>query len=420
MFTALTDSAPRERRTARTAIVAHPVEFTGSGREYFRVWIVNLLLSIVTLGLYTPWARRRTAQYFYSHTHVAGSPLEFVAETRRMVFGFLAFAGLYLAYQMALETGQQLAAGLLFFGFAVLAPFLWASAMRFRLGATRWRGIRLAFTASWKEVYIASWPVFAIAAIWTAVFFGAAALSPDMPTGIAQEPGSVPKLPALQASTFALAGLAVLLTLLCVIRLEYNYRRLLVARARIGGQVGRWKPVYADFVKVWLATVGFFLLCVVALLALLGLVAGGSMLVLPHFVRGMVEAGAAGVIFVIVLSLIATLLFVILASLPARAYREARLFQLVWNNVGFSHIARSKTSLRTAAFVGLRVKNMLLTVLTLGFYRPFAVASEYAAKVGSVTLHIKGGTDQLAGELVKQQGAFGDAAADMMGLDLIG
>ena len=420
MVTALTDSAPRERRTARTAIVAHPVEFTGSGREYFRVWIVNLLLSIVTLGLYTPWARRRTAQYFYSHTHVAGSPLEFVAETRRMVFGFLAFAGLYLAYQMALETGQQLAAGLLFFGFAVLAPFLWASAMRFRLGATRWRGIRLAFTASWKEVYIASWPVFAIAAIWTAVFFGAAALSPDMPTGIAQEPGSVPKLPALEAPTFALAGLAVLLTLLCVIRLEYNYRRLLVARARIGGQVGRWKPVYADFVKVWLATVGFFLLCVVALLALLGLVAGGSMLVLPHFVKGMFEAGAAGVIFVIVLSLIATLLFVILASLPARAYREARLFQLVWNNVGFSHIARSKTSLRTAAFVGLRVKNMLLTVLTLGFYRPFAVASEYAAKVGSVTLHIKGGTDQLAGELVKQQGAFGDAAADMMGLDLIG
>ena len=111
MFTALTDSAPRERRTARPAIVAYPVEFTGSGREYFRVWIVNLLLSIVTLGLYTPWARRRTAQYFYSHTHVAGSPLEFVAETRRMVFGFLAFAGLYLAYQMALETGQQLAAG---------------------------------------------------------------------------------------------------------------------------------------------------------------------------------------------------------------------------------------------------------------------------------------------------------------------
>ena len=30
---------------------AHCVRFTGSGREYFGIWIVNLLLSIVTLGL---------------------------------------------------------------------------------------------------------------------------------------------------------------------------------------------------------------------------------------------------------------------------------------------------------------------------------------------------------------------------------
>ena len=402
---------------ATTGIEAHPIEFTGSGREYFRVWIVNVLLSIITLGIYTPWARRRTAQYFYSHTQVADSPLEFVAEPRRMVFGFLAFAGLYLAYQLALETGQQLAAGLLFFGFAALAPFLWGSAMRFRLGATRWRGIRLAFTATWKEVYVASWPVFAIAAIWTAVFLLGAALSPDMPTGIAQEPGTVTKLPRFGGSLLALAALAVVLTLLCVIRLEFNYRRLFVARARIGGQTGHWKPRYRDFVRVWLATVGVFLLCVLLVGLVLALLTGGSMALLSGPGRG---SSMAGMILLMILTLLGVLLMVVLASLPARAYREARLFQLVWNNVGFSTIARSKTSLRTAAYVWLRVKNMLLTLLTLGFYRPFAIASEYAAKVDSVTLHIKGGTDQLVGELVKQQGAFGDAAADALGLDLIG
>ena len=260
---------------ARGGIEAHPIKFTGSGGEYFRVWIVNVLLSIVTLGLYTPWARRRTAQYFYSHTQVAGSPLEFVAETRRMVFGFLAFAALYIAYQLAAETGQQMAAGLLLFGFAALAPFLWASAMRFRLGATRWRGIRLAFTASWKEVYIASWPVFAIAAIWTALFFVAAALAPDMPLGVAEEPGSVPKLPSFGGSALALGLLAVVLTLLCVIRLEYNYRRLFIARARIGGQTGHWKPRYRDFVRVWLATVGFFILCVLLVGVVMAVVTGG-------------------------------------------------------------------------------------------------------------------------------------------------
>ena len=95
------------------------------------------------------------------------------------------------------------------------------------------------------------------------------------------------------------------------------------------------------------------------------------------------------------------------------------MFQLVWNNTGVSRIARFKTQLHTGRYVGLRLKNMLLTLLTLGLYRPFAVASEYAAKVESVVLYLKGGADQLVGELGQQQGAFGDAAADAMGLDLI-
>ena len=65
-------------------IEPHPLRFTGSGAEFLRVWLVNVLLTIVTLGFYTPWARRRTAQYFFGHTLVAGSPLEFTAQQRRM------------------------------------------------------------------------------------------------------------------------------------------------------------------------------------------------------------------------------------------------------------------------------------------------------------------------------------------------
>ena len=406
---------PRAPGAARADIEAQRVEFTGSGAEYFRVWIVNVLLSIVTLGIYTPWARRRTAQYFYSHTHVAGSPLEFVAEQKRMVLGFLAFAALYMAYQMATRTGQDIAAALLFFGFAALAPFLWASAMRFRLGATRWRGIRMAFTASWKEVYLASWPVFAMAAIWTAVLVVGGALSPSPALEAAGEAAPA-QLPEFGPILIGLGVLGLVLTLLCAIRLEYNYRRLLVARARIGGQVGHWKPVYFDFVKVWLATVLFFILTLVVLALVFGTVAVTA----SYMVKECIGNNVFLAILLVVVGVVAAFILMLLTSLPARAYREARMFQLVWNNIGLTRIARSKTSLKTSAFVWLKVKNVVLSVLTLGFYRPFAIASEYAAKVGSVTLYIKGGTDQLVGELVKQQGAFGDAAADAFGLDLIG
>lgn len=406
-----------QRASARTrgGIEAFPLEFTGSGGEYFRVWIVNVLLSIVTLGIYTPWARRRTAQYFYSHTQIAGSPLEFAAQQRKMVVGFLMMAALYLAYRIAADTGQEMASMLLLFGFAVLTPFLWGSAMRFRLSATRWRGIRLAFTASWREVYTASWPVFAIAALWVAVLFIIGATSPQPLTSVEGDDSPL-ELPSLGGLAIGLGVVGVLLTLLCIIRLEYNYRSLLVLRARIGNQMGRWKPVYMDFVRIWLATVGFFLLLALAVSLGFSLISGSMAVVYKRFGSG----GPAGLVFFFLLMAVGGGLALILISLPARAYRQARMFQLVWNNVGVSRIARFKTNLRTWPFIRLRLKNMLLTLLTLGFYRPFALASEYAMKVDSVMLYLKGGTDQLVGELVKQQGAFGDAAADALGLDLIG
>jgi uncharacterized membrane protein YjgN (DUF898 family) len=48
------------------------LHFTGSGAGYFGIWIVNLLLTIVTLGIYSAWAKVRRLQYFYRHTEVAG------------------------------------------------------------------------------------------------------------------------------------------------------------------------------------------------------------------------------------------------------------------------------------------------------------------------------------------------------------
>ncbi len=111
---------------------------------------------------------------------VADSPLEFTAQQRKMVMGFVMLVLLTVAYNIAAESGQDTAVALFLLAGAVLAPFIWASAMRFRLGATRWRGLRLQFTASWREVYTASWPVFALALVWMAVVFGLQALAPEV------------------------------------------------------------------------------------------------------------------------------------------------------------------------------------------------------------------------------------------------
>ena len=400
------------------SIDAHPLEFTGSGGEYFRVWIVNVLLSIITLGIYTPWARRRTAQYFYSHTLVAGSPLEFTAQQRKMVMGFVLLMLITLAYNIAANTGQDTAVGLFLLAGAVLAPFIWGSAMRFRLGATRWRGLRLQFTASWKEVYLASWPVFALALVWFGVFYGLQVLSPELADALQEaEEQTRRKLPTFTPAMAALLVLGLVLTVLCFIRLEYNYKSLLVLKTQVGAEKGRWKPVYMDFVRIWLATVLVFILCVVALSVLVSVLAGGSV----ALVAGLGKQLGYWMFVIIFVTIVGGIFLMFLASAPARAYREARMFQLMWNNIGVSHVARFKCQLASGSYVWLRIRNMFLTLITLGFYRPFARVSEYRMKCESVTLHVKGGVEQVTGAMVRQQqGGLGDALADAAGLDLIG
>ena len=54
------------------------IEFTGSGSEYFRIWIVNLLLMFVTFGIYYPWAKVWRLCYFHANSlegKVAFGPL---------------------------------------------------------------------------------------------------------------------------------------------------------------------------------------------------------------------------------------------------------------------------------------------------------------------------------------------------------
>jgi uncharacterized membrane protein YjgN (DUF898 family) len=395
-------------------ITAYRLRFSGTGGEYFRVWFVNLLLSVLTAGLYTPWARRRTARYFYDHTLIANSPLEFTAALRRMVVSFILFVLLYLSYKIAEQTGQTTAVAAMLLGAAVLAPYFWASAMRFRLASTRWRGLQLHFSPSWKEVYLASWPIFVMAFLWIGVYLGVDMVTQGDAPAVPQKPGPAGlALSPSWPSVLAIVGLGALLSLLCVIRVEFNYKSLLVLRAGIGKQRGRWKPVYGDFVRIWMATLGVFVVTTVLVVAA---IVGATFLLQAQLKSG----GKAGFLWMIFFFALLGILALLITTAPARAYREARMFKLIWSNVGLSQIARFKCNLKPWPFVRLRLLNLLLTFLTLGFYRPFARVKEYRMKVESVTLHVKGGLDQLLGELVRQQEALGDALADMVGLDIVG
>ena len=65
------------------------VKFTGEGRTYFGIWLTNLLLTILTLGIYGAWAKVRTQQFMLGSIEIDGHSLRYHAKPMQILVGRL-------------------------------------------------------------------------------------------------------------------------------------------------------------------------------------------------------------------------------------------------------------------------------------------------------------------------------------------
>lgn len=127
-------------------------EFTASASEYFRIWIVNLFLTIITLGIYAAWAKVRSRRYIWANTSLAGHPFTFHGKPGAILKGNLIIAGIFIAY-IALKKFQPIVAGGLFIVFGFVFPYLVYKSLRFNAHNTSYRNIRFRFLGRLKESY---------------------------------------------------------------------------------------------------------------------------------------------------------------------------------------------------------------------------------------------------------------------------
>jgi len=118
--------------------------FTGSGGEFFRIWIVNLALTILTLGIYSAWAKVRTNRYFWGSTRLGGAAFEYLASPVAILKGRLLVLGFFGVYAVASALWPLVEAP---FALAVVAILPWAivRSLAFRAQNTAWRGLRFGF-----------------------------------------------------------------------------------------------------------------------------------------------------------------------------------------------------------------------------------------------------------------------------------
>jgi len=139
-----------------------PFEFRGSGSEYFRIWLVNILLSIITLGIYSAWAKVRKNQYIYGNTRVGGASFEYLAKPSKILKGRLIVAGFFLL-QGVLSKIVPIAGVVLSITFVIALPWLVIRSLAFNARNSSLRNIRFAFSGSYREAAKAYllWPMVA-------------------------------------------------------------------------------------------------------------------------------------------------------------------------------------------------------------------------------------------------------------------
>lgn len=338
----------------------YPLQFTGSGGEYFRIWIVNLALTLLTLGIYSAWAKVRRKRYFNNHTLLDGHPFDYLADPVAILKGrAIAFVCL-LVYLLA-QSFLPLISALLLLLFFVVTPWIVVRALQFNARNSSHRGLRFDFQGSLAESYI--------------VFLGFAVLS---------------------MLTFGLAAPYLFYRKTAFIAGNHVYGNL---HSSFHGRV--W-----PFYRIFLVSIGILLGSV--FLVLVGLIAVEGM---PSFTN---SAGIGALMLYLMGGLLA-----FYAVLPIVAgYFSARLAQQTFLGTQFGDLGFESRH-RARGLIWLYVSNVILIALTLGIFIPWAQVR--SARFWIDNLGVIGpaqGLDNVVAAAGQGLSATGSEMADVFDVDL--
>lgn len=121
-------------------------KFSGGGSELAFIMFTNILLTIVTLGIYAAWARTNTRRYIWGHTSFQGDRATYTGQGKELFYGWLMVIGIYVGLFIAVTLLQKfispIAAILLLPVYVYLYSLVIYGGTRYRVSKTSWRGIQ--------------------------------------------------------------------------------------------------------------------------------------------------------------------------------------------------------------------------------------------------------------------------------------
>lgn len=350
---------------------AVPLVFQGSASEYFRIWIVNLFLSIVTFGVYSAWAKVRRLRYFYGNLRLAGHGFDFVGDPKRIFYGRI-IATLFLFGLAVCEKfmGAGLIWVILYVGLVLamvgMIPWIVTRGRQFMLHNTLHRNLRFRFQGSLGEAYL----------------------------------------------TLLGHGMLSLLTFgLYVPFFLYHYQAFLINNSSFGSARFTMTQSRKEFViryGIAIALGILFYLAMVGLVVLILILLDGWNLQYFNSSNFMENT-----LFLLFLILFQAFFFSLARAAFVTAFGRAAMDQTVLGN---GH--RLECRFRILPMTWIIFSNLMATLLSLGLLIPWARVRMMRHLTGRVTLMVQGDLDRFVAELAADVHAVGAGFDDLMNLEI--
>jgi uncharacterized membrane protein YjgN (DUF898 family) len=341
------------------------VEFSGKGGEFFGIWIVNILLTIVTLGIYSAWAKVRTQQYFFGHTKVDGHAFRYLATPIQILKGrLLAFAVIAV---ISLLT-QLIPVFALLFAFAAIfvMPWLLLQGIKFNLRMTAYRNVRFGFHGTYGETFL----------------------------------------------NFIIMPILALFTL--YLMMPYVFKRMdkfIYDNISYGGKKLTVNTQTATYYEAAFKVIGAVIAVAISLIIVLVILAA---MVGISLTGG--EIGTAGGIIGILMGAVYMLGYVLVIAVAQAIYR-ATIRNHLFANAELDNLATFKSNAGSMDYCKLLTTNYLMIIFSLGLAYPVTKirTAAYLASVTEVSVNTE--IDELTDPLKQESSTFLEEAADLYDID---
>jgi len=337
-----------------------PFRFSGNGGEYFKIWIVNLILNILTLGIYSAWAKVRKNRYFYGNTSLDNAAFEYHATPMMILKERLIAVAALLICVLLLKFFPTV--GLLFTAIlALLIPWVIWRSLQFNARMVSYRNVRFGFYGTLKALYT----IFVLIPLLTIIIGAILLLDIEI-----SKPGDLDIFDLVIIFDLVMTGV---MFSAFIVTLMYPYIKVLLAGYYINNRQygqGQFSAQLSaiKYYRIYLNLTGWTFLFYIFL----------------------------------------PLLFFIPFSLWGRAFLEANVKHHLLNRTKLDDVLELHSNIKVGKLLDIYTINILLVGVTFGLAYPWAIIRLKKYKIESTSATIKGDIAQYVNQQQKAQSALSE------------